>query len=92
VALMFDVPASAAARLRPGWTSPNRSSTTALTLTLRCPDHIVTNDVLPRRDDHLLTRADGTRRGRKLADELDGKVGLILERASPRFSKVQTDH
>jgi protein-tyrosine phosphatase len=59
------------------------------TITLRCPDHLVTTDVLAEVDGPVvLTRAG--QEASQIARELDGKVDLILDAGPSRYSKPST--
>jgi protein-tyrosine phosphatase len=93
VALIFDVPedrqkqVAASLNVRQGDLYENS------TITLRCPDHPVIGDTLAAINAPVgLIRAgaDQTADGRAVANQLDGKVDLVIDAGPPRFSKPST--
>jgi tRNA threonylcarbamoyl adenosine modification protein (Sua5/YciO/YrdC/YwlC family) len=93
VGLMFEVPADRRAAVAGELGVSESEIYHGSTITLRCPDHIVTSDVIGRAQTTVvLIRAGGdeTYHAAKLAGELEGKVDLILDAGPARFSKVST--
>jgi protein-tyrosine phosphatase len=66
------------------------------TMTLRCPDHIVTIDVISLIDAPVVMTLAGTQSGgpawsaNKMADELGDRVDLILDVGPTKYSKPST--
>jgi protein-tyrosine phosphatase len=95
VGLVFDVPADRRARVAAELALPESELyDKSGSITLRCPDHIVTDDVLARvAGPVVLTRAgaDGTAAPtEQTAQELEGKVDLIFNAGPTKYAKPST--
>src|SRR5206468_1493735 len=92
VALMFNVPDDRRAAVSGEMKIDQAVIYDGATITLRCPDHIVTTDVIAGAQTPIvLTRAGSdAEQPARLAQELEGKVDLILDAGAPRYSKVST--
>ncbi len=89
VAIQFDVPAERRAQVAKKLSVPESELYVGGTITLRCPDHMITSDVLSQVDGPIvLTRAglDATH----IARDLEDKVDLILDAGPSRYSKPST--
>jgi tRNA threonylcarbamoyl adenosine modification protein (Sua5/YciO/YrdC/YwlC family) len=66
------------------------------TITLRCPDHIIATDVIAQVGDPVVAVRAGIAstqpalRAEQVAQELDGKVDLIIDGGPSRYSKPST--
>ena len=65
------------------------------TITLRCPDHIIASDVIARTAGPVVLIAAGsdpgsTWRADRAAEELDGKVDLIIDAGPTKYAKPST--
>jgi protein-tyrosine phosphatase len=93
VALMFDVPADVRSGVAKQLGVAESEVYAGSSITLRNPDHIVTTDIIARADAPVvLTRAGAgdAQHASQLADELAGKVDLIIDAGPSRFSRVST--
>jgi L-threonylcarbamoyladenylate synthase len=94
VALQFDVPAERRKQVARQIGIPENEIYAADgTITLRCPDHIVTTDVLGQiAEPVVMTSAGGTSQqpGMQIAAEMGDRVDLILDAGGTRFSKPST--
>jgi tRNA threonylcarbamoyl adenosine modification protein (Sua5/YciO/YrdC/YwlC family) len=59
------------------------------TITLRCPDHLITSDVLAEVDGPIVITRAGLEAS-QIARDLDGKVDLIIDAGPSRYSKPST--
>jgi protein-tyrosine phosphatase len=95
VALVFDVPADRRAEVaRQVGVAESDLYSPRGTITLRCPDHIVFNDIVARLKDEpvVLTVAGEQSQGPALAiaQELGDKVDLVIDAGLSRFNKPST--
>jgi protein-tyrosine phosphatase len=89
VAIQFDVPAERRAEVAKNLKLPENEIYEAGTITLRCPDHLITTDVLSLvKAPVALTRAglDPS----EISKEMDGKVDLVIDAGVSRYSKPST--
>ena len=90
VTIIFDVPADRRAQVAATEHVAESDIFEEGTITLRCPEHAVTTDILKEvRSPVAFTRA-GTGDRAPSAAEMDGKVSLILDDGPSRFSKPST--
>jgi len=96
VALVFEVPADRRRQVAAQIGVPETDIYDGSALTLRCPDHIVTTDVIAQAGGPVVAVRAGVGgnqpalRADQVARELDGKVDLILDGGPSRFSKPST--
>ena len=97
VGLTFDVPADRRAAVAAELKLPEQDVYDAAgRITLRCPDHPVTTELLALADGPVVLTIAGSGgggvhfRAAALAEELDGKVDLIVDAGPTRFSKPST--
>lgn len=85
VGLMFDVPADRRAQVAAELGVRESELYEGGTITLRCPDHIVATDVLERAAGPAVAVSAGSS-----AQELEGKVDLVLDVGPSRYPKPST--
>ena len=96
VGLVFEVPAERRAEVAAKLKIAQGDIFDGSSITLRCPDHLVTSDVLGEvRGPVVLTMAGQSAGGpnlkiESLAAELNGKVDLIFDAGPTRYSKPST--
>jgi len=96
VGLVFQVPPDRRAEVAGGLKIGGNDIYDGFSITLRCPDHLVTSDILSEvRGPVGLTMAGQSGGGlnlnvESLAAELDGKVDLIFDAGPTRYSKPST--
>ena len=93
VGLMFDVPQARRAEVATNLKLSETDIYDNGAITLRCPDHIVATDVLARIDGPVVLTLPGsspTSSPGQLAEDLEGKVGLVLDAGPTRYSKPST--
>jgi protein-tyrosine phosphatase len=93
VALMFEVPAERRREVAASFGLEEAELFTDDTITLRCPDNPMATDVIAAAGAPVAAvKAGGnaSAAGRDLAQELEGKVDLILDAGPPRYSKPST--
>ena len=96
VGLMFDVPAARRAEVAARFKVPESELYDGSSITLRCPDHPVAADVLSVVNEPVVAVRAGISasqpalRADQVAEELNGKVDLILDAGPTRFNKPST--
>ena len=96
VGLIFDVPEKRRNEVAKGFNLDPGQLYDDATITLRCPDHIVTIDVISAIDAPVVMTLAGTQSGgpawsaHKMADELGDKADLILDVGPTKYSKPST--
>lgn len=96
VGLTFDVPAERRAQVARELKLEESELYENGTITLRCPDHIVTSDVIGAVDRPMVMTVAGTQSGgpswsaAKMADELGDRVDLIFDVGPTKYSKPST--
>jgi protein-tyrosine phosphatase len=96
VGLIFDVPEKRRNEIAQRFKLDPERLYDGGTITLRCPDHIVTNDVISAIDAPVVMTLAGTQSGgpawsaQRMADELGDKVVLILDVGPTKYSKPST--
>ncbi len=96
VGLMFDVPADRRAEVAARLKLAESDIYADGSIVLRCPDHLVTNDVISEVPGPVALTMAGTSAGgpglkiESLATELEGKVDLIYDAGPTRYSKPST--
>jgi L-threonylcarbamoyladenylate synthase len=96
VGLMFDVPAERQREVARELELDQSTIYEGSTITLRCPDHIVTSDVIGALDSPVVMTVAGTQPGgpswsaQQMADELGDKVDLIFDVGPTKYSKPST--
>jgi protein-tyrosine phosphatase len=96
VGLVFDVPEQRRREVAAGLGVSESDLYENGSITLRCPDHVVANDVLSAVDGPVAMTLAGTSAGgsswsgTRMAEELDGKVDLIFDAGPSRYSKPST--
>ncbi|HSV14329.1 MAG TPA: Sua5/YciO/YrdC/YwlC family protein [Tepidisphaeraceae bacterium] len=96
VGLMFDVPAERRAQVAAALNVPESDLYSDGRITLRCPDHMVTTDILAEVNGPVaLTMAGAAAGGSNIrfdamAQELDGKVDLIFDAGPTAYAKPST--
>ena len=89
VAIQFDVPADRRTEVARKFSLPEKEIYDGSTITLRCPEHFLTAEILSHITDPIvLTRAGEN--ASQMAKELDGKVDLIIDAGPSRYSKPST--
>jgi len=89
VAIQFDVPPERRAEVAGMLNLPENELYEEGTITLRCPDHVITSDVLSLvKAPVALTRAGLD--PAEISREMDGKVDLIIDAGVSRHSKPST--
>ena len=93
VALVFDVPADRRKAVAASFKLSESDLYDGDSITLRCPDHPVFNDVVAAAGSPVAAVRAGTNEhadGHDIAGELEGKADLVLDAGGPRFSKPST--
>ncbi len=93
VGLVFDVPQERRTEVSRHLNLPESAIYDAGVITLRCPDQIVASDVLARVDGPVALTLPGSGASStpdQLANELEGKVAMVLDAGPTRFSKPST--
>ena len=93
VGLMFDVSADRRREITAELGLPEQDLFVEGTITLRCPDHIVTQAVLmkvPQPVGMTVAGSDGGQRVEQFAGEMQGKADLIIDAGATRFSRPST--
>lgn len=96
VGLIFDVPEKRRNEVAKRFNLEPSQLYDGSTITLRCPDHIVTNDVISAIDAPVVMTLAGTQSGgpswsaQRMADELGDKADLILDVGPTKYSKPST--
>jgi protein-tyrosine phosphatase len=95
VALVFDVPEPRRKEVAARFGVAEGDIYDGGTITLRCPDSIIAGDVIEQVRDAgpvAAVRAgdDQTADGRAIAQQLDGRVDMVIDAGPPRFSKPST--
>ena len=93
VGLMFDVPADRRAKVAQELGVSEQDLFVESTITLRCPDHLVTQAVLQRVDAPVvltLAGSSGGQRVEQFVDELGEKCDMIIDAGPTRFSRPST--
>jgi L-threonylcarbamoyladenylate synthase len=89
VALMFDVPEQRRQEVAQEIGVPVTEIYDGQSITLRCPDHVVSSDVLAQVPAPVVLRKSGDSSAR-VAEEWLGKIELILDAGPTRYSKPST--
>jgi tRNA threonylcarbamoyl adenosine modification protein (Sua5/YciO/YrdC/YwlC family) len=96
VGLMFDVPAERRRQVAQALKLDESSIYDGSTVTLRYPDHIVTNDVTADIDGPVVMTVAGTQSGgpsfsaERMAEELGERIDLIFDVGPTKYSKPST--
>ncbi len=96
VGLIFDVPAERRTQVAAGLGIEPSTIFDGSTVTLRCPDHIVTSDVIEGIEGPVVMTLAGTHSGgpswsaERMADELGDRVDLIFDVGPTKYSKPST--
>lgn len=96
VGLMFDVPDDRRREVAAGLKVAESDLYDGSTIALRCPDHVVATDVLGETGQTVVAVRAGVAstqpalRADHVAEELNGKVELILDAGPTRYSKPST--
>src|SRR3954454_25014649 len=93
VALVFEVPAERRKAVAESFKLTEADLYDGDSITLRCPDHPVFNDVVAAAGSPVAAVRAGTNEhadGHDVGVELEGKVDLVLDAGGPRFSKPST--
>jgi L-threonylcarbamoyladenylate synthase len=89
VAIQFDVPPERRAEVARDLNLPETEIYDGSTITLRCPDHLVTTMILSHvKDPVVVTRAGDD--PSRIAKDLENKVDLIIDAGPSRYSKPST--
>jgi protein-tyrosine phosphatase len=96
VGLIFDVPDARRAEVAKSLGLEEAAIYDGSTMTLRCPDHIVTSDVIGALDGPVVMTVAGTQSGgptwsaERMAAELGDRVDLIFDVGPTKYSKPST--
>ena len=96
VGLIFDVPDARRAEVAKSLKLEQSVIYDGSTITLRCPDHVVTSDVISALDGPVVMTVAGTQSGgptwsaERMADELGDRVDLIFDVGPTKYSKPST--
>src|SRR5258708_29088333 len=96
VGLMFDVPEARRRQVAAEQGVAETDLYNGSAITLRCPDHIVATDVIAQTGGTVvavragIAAAQPAQRADLVAQELDGKVDLVLDAGPTRYSKPST--
>src|SRR3954470_4471633 len=96
VALTFDVPAERRAQVARRLNLPEPQIYDGPTITLRCADHVVTDDILDRVEGPVAltvaspSGAENAREVKTFLGEIDGKLELVVDSGPSRFNKAST--
>src|SRR5947209_8402818 len=89
VAMMFDVPEQRREEAAQDFGVPVSELYDGQSITLRCPDHVVSTDVLAQVPAPIVLRKSGDSSAR-VAEEWLNKIDLILDAGPTRYSKPST--
>jgi protein-tyrosine phosphatase len=93
---MFDVPPARRAAVASTLNMPERDLYAEGTITLRCPDHLVTSEIIGEVSGPVALTMAGSSAGgpglkiESLANELEGKVDLIFDAGPTAYAKPST--
>ena len=96
VALSFDVSAETRKSVSTKMELPETEIYAESSITLRCPDHVVATDVIGDAGGPValvatpLAASTSSARAEQMAQELDGKVNLVIDAGPTKYSKPST--
>jgi protein-tyrosine phosphatase len=96
VGLIFEVPADRRAAVAKELNLPESDLYDGSTITLRCPDHAITTDILAEVDQPVVLTvassggSDSAHRVDQFAKEVDGKVELVIDAGPSQINKPST--